>query len=275
LNFQSAYRKFHSTETALLRIHNDLNLAISRQQVSALVLLDLSASFDTIDHTILLERLKSCFGISELAFSLLSSYLSNRSQSVNVGQTFSHILPLLRGVPQGSVLGPLLFTLYTTPLGHLLSDTIQYHFYADDTQLYISFSSCDSAQSLDKLSSTLDLVHSWFCANRLAVNPFKTEYLLIGNTQQRLKVTNSSVHFQDLNLSPTDTLRNLGVMYDLNLDFESHISSTCRSAFFQIRQLRRIRSSLDRNSALILANSLVHSKTDYYCNSLLYGLPIS
>jgi len=272
-HFQSAYRKFHSTETALLRIQNDLNLAMNKQRVSALILLDLSAAFDTINHDILLNRLNSCFGIAGSAFSLLSSYLSNRPQSVIVDQEISSSQQLLRGVPQGSVLGPLLFSLYTTPLSHLLSDSsVQFHFYADDTQLYISFSSSDSTQSLARLSSTLDLVHSWFCANRLAVNPSKTEYLLIGTNQQRSKIINSSVYFQNLSLTPTDSVRNLGVIFDSNLDFKKHISSICHSAFFQIRQLRQIRSSLDKNSAIILANSLVHSKLDY-CNSLLFGLP--
>ena len=274
-SFQSAYRKFHSTETALLRIQNDLNIAMNNQQVSALVLLDLSAAFDTLDHSILLNRLNMDFGISDSAFTLLSSYLSNRSQSVVIDQEFSPKLPLLLGVPQGSVLGPLLFTLYTTPLSFLLTDSlIQFHLYADDTQLYISFSSSDSSKSLAMLSSTLDQVHSWFCANRLVVNPSKTEYLLIGTPQQRSKITNSSVHFQNLSLCPSDSARNLGVIFDSDLDFKIHISSICRSSFYQIRQLRQIRSSLDRTTAILLANSIVHSKMDY-CNSLLYGLPQS
>ena len=246
---------------------------MNRQHVSALVLLDLSAAFDTIDHTILLNRLKSTFGISDSAFSMISSYLCNRSQSVAVHHEYSPTLSLLRGVPQGSVLGPLLFSLYTTPLSNILADSsVQFHFYADDTQLYVSFSSSESSQSLAKLSSILDLVHSWFCANRLAVNPSKTEYLLIGTNQQRSKVMNSSVCFQNLSLIPTDSVRNLGVIFDANLDFKKHISSICRSSFFQIRQLRQIRPSLDKNSAIILANSLVHSKIDY-CNSLLVDLP--
>ena len=273
--FQSAYRKFHSTETALLRIQNDVSLAMNKQRVTALVLLDLSAAFDTINHDILLNRLNSCFGIAGSAFSLLSYFLSNRSQPVIVDQEISSSQQLLRGVPQGSVLGPLLFSLYTTPLSHLLADSsIHFHLYADDTQLYISFSSSDSTQSLSRLSSTLDLVHSWFCANRLAVNPSKTEYLLIGINQQRSKIINSSAYFQNLSLTPTDSVRILGVglLFDSNLDFKKQISSICRSAFFQIRQLRQIRSSLHKNLAIILANSLVHSKLDY-CNSLLFGLP--
>src|SRR5437870_2322040 len=105
-----------NTETALLRIYNDLTLAMNKQRVSALVLLDLSAAFDTIDHNILLSRLNSYFGISNPAFSLLSSYLSNRSQSVVVNYEFSSKLPLLRGVQQGSVPNCLYFMVYSRAL---------------------------------------------------------------------------------------------------------------------------------------------------------------
>src|SRR5688572_6832979 len=174
---------------------------MDRHRVSALVLLDLSAAFDTIDHNILLSRLNSCFGISNTAHSLLLSYLSQRSQSVAIDQTFSPNLPLLRCVPQGSVLGPLLFTSYTTPLSHLLTDSsLKFHFYADETQIYNSLSSTESHDALAKLTSTLDHVHSWFCANRLVVNPSKTEYLLIG-TLQRLTLPSSLRMFPYLPLT--------------------------------------------------------------------------
>ena len=110
---------------------------MNRKEVSALVLLDLPAAFDIINHNILLDRLNSSFGLSGNALSLLSSYLSNRTQSVIVDQAQSPELPLLCGVPQGSVLGPLLFSLYTTSLNHLLANlVVQFHFYADDTQIY-------------------------------------------------------------------------------------------------------------------------------------------
>src|SRR5271170_6549513 len=110
--FQSAYRKFHSTETALLRIHNDLTLSINEQKVSALVLLDLSAAFDTIDHHILINRLSSAFGISDSAPSVLSSYLLDCSQFVSIASASLSHSKLHNGAPQGCVLGPLL-TLYT------------------------------------------------------------------------------------------------------------------------------------------------------------------
>src|ERR1044071_4634309 len=110
--------------------------------------------------------------------------------------------------------------------------------------------------------------------NKLSVNPSKTEYLLVGTSQQRSKIINSSLFFQNHALCPTDSARNLGVIFDSSLNFKKQISAIFCSLFFQIRQIRQIRSCLDRNSAVILANLLVHSKLDY-CNSLYYELPLS
>jgi len=265
--------KFHSTETALLRIQNDLLLAINKQKLSALVLLDLSAAFDTIDHSILLTRLSSTFGLTGSALNLLTSYLSDRFQTVSINSHSSSPSPMTTGVPQGSVLGPLLFSLYTTPLSFIISSTpISYHFYADDTQLYLSFNASNSDHSLTLLSSTLNSVHNWLTANRLSVNPSKTEYLIIGTPQQRAKLSSSSINFHTTTISPTDSTRNLGVIFDQDLSHKQHISAVCKASYYQIRQLRQIRSSLDKNSAIVLANSLVSSKLDY-CNSLFYGLP--
>ena len=121
--FQSAYRKLHSTETALLRIQNDILAAMDKGRVTALTLLDLSAAFDTIDHVILLDRLQNWFGITGMALNWVSSYLSERTQQIKLGDTLSSRVNLPFGVPQGSVLGPLLFTLYTTPLAQSFKAT--------------------------------------------------------------------------------------------------------------------------------------------------------
>src|SRR6476469_5797948 len=274
-SFQSAYRKFHSTETALLRIQNDLLLSINRQKVSALVLLDLSAAFDTIDHNILLSRLSSHFGITGSALNLLTSYLTNRSMSVVINSTLSPSSSVNIGVPQGSVLGQLLFSLYTSPISSIFSNSpVSFHLYADDTQLYISFSASDSTHRLSILSSTLDSVHSWLTVNRLTVNPSKTEYLLIGTPQQRTKVMSSSINFHGTTLLPSSSARNLGVTLNSDLSYKEHISSICQTSFFHIRQLRQVRHLLDYNSSIALANALVTSRLDY-CNSLLFGLPHS
>ena len=121
----------------------------------------------------------------------------------------------------------------------------------------------DSATSLATLSSALDSVHAWLTSNRLSVNPSKTEFLIIGTPQQRSKLTATTPTFQGTLLTPTDSTRNLGFIFDKDLSAKVHISSVCKSSYFQICQLRQVRSSLDKNSAIILANSLVSSKLDY------------
>jgi hypothetical protein len=230
---------------------------MNQRKLSALVLLDLSAAFDTIDHQILLARLSSTFGVTGSAHNLLVSYLSSRAQFVSINSTSTAPSPMLTGVPQGSVLGPLLFCLYTTPLSYIISSTpVSYHFYADDTQLYISFNSSDSNHSLTLLSSILDSVHNWLISNKLSVNPSKTEYLIIGTPQQRAKLTNTSISFQGTTLNPTESTRNLGVIFDQDLSLKQHISSLCKSSYYQIRQIRQIRNSLDLNSATLLCKLL-------------------
>ena len=135
-DYQSAYRKFHSTETALLKIHNDILSSMDDGRVTALTLLDLSAAFDTIDHTILLRRLGNWFGVSGKALDWFKSYLTGGSQRIKLGNCLSSRSDISFGVPQTSVLGPLLFTLYTTPLSSLVSGhAIPHHLYADDSQL--------------------------------------------------------------------------------------------------------------------------------------------
>ena len=171
-SFQSAYRIFHSTETTLLKIHNDLILAIDCGKVTSLILLDLSAAFDTVDHSILLTRLQNWCGLDGLSLDWFSSYLSLCSQAVSINDSISAFSTLSCGVPQGSVLGPLLFTLYTTPLGSVISkNSLKYHLYADDTQLYISFTPTNSVLSLETLTTTFNDILSWMNLNKLLLNP--------------------------------------------------------------------------------------------------------
>ena len=185
--YQSAYKSGHSTETALLSIKNDIHLSLSRGKATALVLLDLSAAFDTIDHTTLLSCLLGWFGVGGSALKWFSSYLTERFQSVKIGSTLSDLQKLLFGVPQGSVLGPLLFSLYTSPLSTLIGKHkgVKFHFYTDDSQLYVHLSHMNASAAFDKLNRCLQDVKEWMSASKLKLNPDKTEFILFCSKKQR------------------------------------------------------------------------------------------
>lgn len=201
--------------------------------------------------------------------------MSERTQSVAVGSTISESSPVNYGVPQGSVLGPLLFSLYTSPLTYCLNHSqLSFHLYADDTQLYISFSAGDCNDALQKLSSTLDSVHYWLTRNFLSLNPSKTEFLLIGNKQQRSKLSTNSFTFASTIVTASSSARNLGIIFDSDISLNKQISAVSKSCHFNIRQIRQIRPMLDHNTSVVLANALVSSKLDN-CNSLYSGLPKS
>ncbi|MGK2863852.1 MAG: RNA-directed DNA polymerase [Chitinophagaceae bacterium] len=274
-NFQSAYKSGFSTETALNCIQNDLLQSIDKKQVSALVLLDLLAAFDSIDHRILIDRLGSYFGIEGKVLELLVSYLKDRFQIIMIGQAKSEPVQLSTGVPQGSVLGPLLFSLYITPLSQILSlQGVKFHFYADDTQIYLSFSPSDSQPSLSRLSNVLNITKDWFCVNKLALNSSKTEFLMIGTKQQCNKLPDDSkkLIFDNQIINRSEHARNLGVVFDSDLSYKQHISNLCRCSFLNVRMVSRIRNLLDIKTAKMLVCSLVTSRLDY-CNSLWFGLP--
>ena len=165
---QSAYRPHHSTETALLKITNDILLALDSGNVSLLTLLDLSAAFDTIDHCILLNRLQHMYGISGTALSWFSSYLTNRTQSVIVDDHVSQVSSLSYGVPQGSVLGPILFTLYTKPLSDLFQcHSIESQSFADDTQFQVSVPPSNIQPAISSPETCLLNIQTWMLENKL------------------------------------------------------------------------------------------------------------
>ena len=155
----------------------------------ALVLLDLSSAFDTINHEKLLSRLSTRYGVSGIALKWIKSYLSNRTQKVLIDGVYSDPTPLTTGVPQGSVLGPLLFTLYMAPVGDIMQKHgLSYHFYADDTQIYVFFNVNDSANACTLLENCIVDVKMWMILNHLKLNDDKTEVILIGTSYFRSKV---------------------------------------------------------------------------------------
>ena len=269
---QSAYRKHHSTETALLNTLNHIYSAADNSQPTILVSLDLSAAFDTIDHGILLSRLHSEFGVSGAALEWIRSYLTGRSQRVTVGHSHSSYQSVTTGVPQGSVLGPLLFTCYISPAGHLIDSFGIFHQqYADDMQLFIEMSSNAAATAIHQLERCLSALHCWLCLNGLSLNPDKSEAIWLSTVQRSRSFTPAtSISIAGTSISLSDTLTTLGVTLDKNLTFNSHVSSVCKSCNYHIRALRHIRSSLTDDMAKSVAVALVSSRLDY-ANSLLYG----
>ena len=168
--FQSAYRAGCSTETVLLRIVNDIPSALDNDNISVL-LLDLSAAFDTLDHQILLSRLNSVFGIQSTALQWFHSYLPDRYQSTSVNNSSSSPSQLMYGVPQGSVLGPILFVLYTTPLSDIIANhSVNHQLFADDTQLQKSAPLNEVTNLTKELNVCTDNIKTWMTENQLKLN---------------------------------------------------------------------------------------------------------
>ena len=272
--FQSAYRKCHSTKTALLLVVNGLLQVSTSGCVSILSLLDLSAAFATTDHNILITRLRSTFGCSGTVLEWFISYLSCRTQSVFVGDESTPSV-LKCGVPQGSGLGPLLFTLHTHPLSTVICRfDIAYHFFADDSQLHKSSVPSDFPVLACCLKDCIEYVAEWMADSMLKMNNDKTELMSIGTRPELSQVISTlapmSISGCDIPFSLSG--RNLGFYLDETLSMDAHIKYLCCILFCQLRRIgKKIRSFLSADAANKLTISLILSRLDY-CNYLLAAL---
>ena len=226
-----------------------------------------------VDHSILLHRLQHWFGLHGTSLDWFSSISPHRSQAVSskiplhLSQIF---LVVYLKVPSLAHF----FSLFIQLLLALSSRRTQTSttFYADDTQLYISFTPSNSTSSLEMLSNTFSDILSWMNSNKLLLNPSKTEFLLIGTKQQRLKFSQLTTLSLGNDIIPvSSSARNLGFIFDSDMSFTDQINSLSKSCHFHIRDIRRIRHLLPLSAATALANSLVSSKLDY-CNSLYNGI---
>ena len=272
---QSAYRSGHSTETALLHVMNQVYSAADEKCATALVALDISAAFDTINHNVLIDRLDTQFGVRDAVSRWLQSYLSDRKQFVKLGQHSSDITPCDSGVPQGSVLGPLLFTAYTSPVGDVISSHgVSYHTFADDTQLLVTLNTSDSAPALERLSRCSTAVRVWFLRNDLQLNAGKSEVMILGTPAQlRSASAVSSVDVAGSTLQVSSQVKSLGVILDSRMRFDSHVRAVVRACNYHTRALRHVRKQLTSEAAQTIACSVIGSRIDY-CNSLLFGAPV-
>ena len=273
---QSAYRHGHSTETVVLRILNDILTALDNNKISVLLLLDLSAAFDTIDHDLLLSRLKHTFGIQGNALNWFRSYLSERFQFVAANYYKSEPSELTFGVPQGSVLGPVLFIIYTSPLSELIhSHSVSHEMFADDTQLLNSASADEYLSLTSSLQACFSDIESWMSQNKLKLNSNKTEAIRFSKkSKTTFPSPPKSFTLSDCDIEFSEYVRDLGVFLDSELSLRQHVTKTTQLAYIELKRIASIRSFLTEDATKTLVSSYILSRLDY-CNSVYIGSPQS
>ena len=212
----------------MLRVANDILRYIDNKKSVLLILLDLSAAFDTIDHDILLARAHSRFGIDGKALYWLNAYLKDRTQTVSIDNNKATPSPLKYGVPQGSVLGPLLFTMYTAPVADIAErHGVNYHLYADDTQLYVSLDNTLGTASYQKESIEKCVVEiaDWMNSNKLKLNSDKTDVIVFGTNKALIDLNFNSVQIKSSSVPVSSSVKNLGCYLDANFTMSCQINN--------------------------------------------------
>ena len=276
--YQSAYKPKHCTETALLRVHNDLACHLDDNKAVMLVLLDLSAAFDTVRRDKLFYVLHSFLGVTGVALDWFRSYLSDRSQRVGIAGTFSNPKHINHGVPQGSVLGPVLFSIYTQPLERIIhKHGIAYHRYADDIQLYAPYDPSDAQSyktTADNMQMCIANISDWMRQNSLQLNQDKTEVVIFMSPHQRRTWDREAFPVDRVPIIPSNSVRDLGVIFDEDLSMTAQVTSVVKACNFHSRNIGKIRRYLTTEACKTAIQGLVVSRMDYCC-SLLTGLPQS
>ena len=274
---QSAYRAQHSCESALMKVQDDIMCEIDSKRAVFVVLLDMSAAFDTVDHAILLQRLDQKYAVNGTALTWFKSYLGGWSSSVNINGTISAPVTTVYGLPQGSVLGPLLFTAYSKPIGEIArKHGIEYHQYADDSQLYVSFDPRDPedmARALNKISCCIADIKSCLSANYLKLNDSKTEFFVAASNHslKLLDTQNTQLTIGDSTINLSSVIRNLGCHFDSNMSLTAHVNVLRRNILFQMKNLWRIRRYINKETCHHAVRALILQRLDY-CNALYLQL---
>ncbi len=258
-NTQHGFRAALSTESALLTLSNKLYKNIDNGNISLVTLCDLSKAFDSVNHQILLNKLKE-LRIDTFWF---RDYLRDRTQSVRIDKHVSDKLDVSYGVPQGSVLGPILFLMYVNDLSQYVSDCLVIQ-YADDTQ-FIHTGNIDRIQDLIRRGEeTLSKAKRYFQLNGLMLNTKKTQCMFIGSRGMTSQIP-QNIHLQvdDSKIIPSTSLKNLGVYFDAHLTFDTHMSKISSKIFGTIMYINRIKDNFSKKTRITVVQSLVLSIINY------------
>ncbi len=257
-----------------LKSIHDILRTIDIGECVFLVLLDLSAAFDTVAHQILLDRLRTRFGIVDDALQWLKSYLQDRTQAVVISGASSSPVPLTCGVPQGSVLGPDLFTNYSSPIASIIrSFGVSVHCYADDTQVHCSFTpGVNELEVRTRLEQCIDKLRDWMSHNMLKLNDSKTEFIIFGSSSLLDKVNTHSIRIGQCDIEAVSSVRNIGAMFDSQLKMEVQVRHMCKNAWYNLYRISKVRQFLTLEQTKTAVHAYVTSKIDYN-NSLLSGVP--
>ena len=264
---QSGYKSGFSTQSALLRVCHDVRRAVDARCVTILVLFDFSKAFDTISHSKLLIKLRK-LGFSDEALKWIFSYLTGRSQAVVDDKGgCSDWLETTSGVPQGSVLGPLLFSLFINDIGNFLRYS-QHMIFADDTEIYLSCLPSELDSGITRIAHDVEVIAGYARKNGLQLNISKSKMLVMGsrtfvnridiNTLPPIRVEGKTIPF-------VNEVRNLGVIMIANLSWRSHVMFISRRVHYSLHKLKFHRNSLSRELRTTFIVSLIFPLIDYCC----------
>jgi hypothetical protein len=223
------------------------------------VFLDLSKAFDTINHSILLQKL-SCYGVRGLALSWFESYLSSRNQFTNIKNTHSEQMSISCGVPQGSILGPLLFLIYVNDINNIVS-TGHPILFADDTNILFMDNSLTRLK--ETVNNEMSSISKWFNVNKLSINTAKTKYILFHQKHRNINLENHHICINGTRIEHVPNMKFLGVIIDQNLSWKNHVDHICRKIGKALGVLHRIRHQVPETVMFHLYNSLIMSHISY------------